>query len=124
MLEDLSPNLKKDQLQELSLFSHVSISEIKKIFNAFLLIILCNYSQGKETYIPNIGTVVFKYNGDKLVKSGNVTKKKADVSVEFEIDNALARMLGQLENGEKLDIVKSMTNSIQNLIERKLDADS
>ena len=121
MLENLNPNLKKESIFELQVLSHVEENKIRKVFNALLYKIMVDHTAGKKTYIPNVGFFSFKWIKDKVVKKNDKMIKKAVVEIDYEVDDYLSLIIGQIQDDEKTDIEKTIKNQIRKSLEIKLD---
>jgi len=121
MFEDLNPNFKKESILQLATIVHMNETEIKKIFNALVYQLFINYINNEEIYIPNIGVIKFKNTGDEIVKRNGKQIKKAVIEIEsFDVDDFLAKILGQYKDGDPTEIDNYMEKKIKNEIELNL----
>ena len=103
------------------LFSHKNESEVKKFFNVLLYKVFLDFTADKSTYIPNLGTFKFNYKGDKIIKVNGTDKKRAVVSVDFEVDPVLAKNIGQFIDDDKSDIEKYLDNYLETCLKMRLN---
>ena len=122
MFENLTSIKKSNLILEMTARSKkADEGEVKKFYNILLYIILCNFSDNKPTYLPNIGYFTFKYKGDNIIKSEGTHKKRAKVEVEFEPDKKFLTYIGQIVDGTTTDIEKYFENNLRNQLESFLN---
>ena len=86
-----------------------------------VLFILNNNTHATGVHIPNVGFFSFKWIKDKVVKKNDKMIKKAVVEIDYEVDDYLSLIIGQIQDDEKTDIEKTIKNQIRKSLEIKLD---
>lgn len=99
----------KDAILSIHLLSGLSIEQTKDFFEAVAVYSLLNYMQGKDTFIPLMGSLKFTYQGDKIRKRG----KQAVVESKFDPCPFFLRNIGQIEDKEESDIELELREKIK-----------
>jgi len=104
----------RDSIKKISLISGVEDFDQYKTFFEFLVIhIILNYLDGNKTYIPYLGSIVFK--GDN---------NTSEVNFEFELSENIKKIINQIKSGDmEIDIKKTIMRMIKNDLSLTIDPD-
>jgi hypothetical protein len=98
----------KEILEKIHLISGVKKDDVTSVLESLTILIVLNYLNNEDTYIPFIGNCSLRYKGDKTVDG----KLEAVVECEFNIDDFLLRNIGQVEDDGVTDAEKILKRRI------------
>jgi len=99
----------KDTIEKLHLISGLSTHDIKTFFESLITLMMLNYMEGYDTYVPHIGRFYYKYEGDVINNKG----KEAKVKLEYEPDKNLLNIIGTAIDGDETLIEKTLRDQIR-----------
>lgn len=100
--------------KKIQLLSKRSKDDVEEISQAYVIQMLFDFLEDKETSIPLIGSFRFTYDGDKIENG----ERKALFVTEFNIDPFLQKVLGQATDGEETDIEKIFKQKLKSQLEK------
>jgi len=112
----LNEEEKKSVTKKLQLLSKHSKADIQEMLEALVIQMMFDYLEGKETYIPLIGSFKFQFKGDEIVDG----TRRAIVRTEFTIDEFLQRVIGQAEDNEETEVEKIFKEKIRQQLTKYL----
>lgn len=114
----MKPNAEsKDTIEKIRLFSGSTYEQSKDFFESLVTYLVYNYLEGNSTYIPFFGSVKVNYEGDIVDAKG----KEAVLSLDFEADSSLKKIIGQIVDGEETEVEKILKKKIRIELEETAD---
>lgn len=104
----------KDTIEKLHLISGLPIKDTRAFFESLITLMMLDYMEGHETYLPHIGRFYFKYEGDNVTNKG----KEAKVKLDYEPDKNLLHIIGSAIDGDETMIEKQLKTQIKNQLMR------
>jgi len=98
----------KEILERIHLISGVKKDDVISVLESLSILIVLNYLNNDDTYIPFIGNCHLEYKGDKVIDG----KAEAVVKCIFSVDDFLLRNIGQIEDGISVDAEKILKRKI------------
>ena len=111
--------MSKDCIEKIRLISGTSYDQTKDFFESLITHVTLNYLEDKETYIPYLGSFKFIYKGDDIDSKG----REAKIEVEFKADNNLKKIIGQIVDGDEIEIEKVLFKKVRYELEDISDPD-
>lgn len=99
----------KDTIEKLHLISGLPLKDTRTFFESLITLMMLDYMEGHDTYLPHIGRFYYKYEGDNVTNKG----KEAKVHLEYEADKNLLNIIGTAIDGDETMIEKSLKNQIK-----------
>jgi len=100
----------RDTIERLHLISGIPLKDTKLLFESLITLMMLDYMEGKDTYLPHIGRFYYKYEGDNITNKG----KEAKVKLEYEPDKNLLNIIGTAIDGDETMIESYLKNQIKN----------
>jgi hypothetical protein len=110
----------RSTIEKIRLISGTTYDQCKEFFESLITHISLNYLEEKETYIPYIGSFKFIYDGDTIDSEG----KEAKIKIEFSADPNLKKIIGQIVDGNEMEIDKMLFKKIRYELEDIADPDA
>lgn len=107
----------KDTVERLHLLSGLGKEDSRNFFESLLTLIILDYLEGEETYLPFIGRVKVHYKGDRY--EGDV--KRAILDIDFQPDDMLIKNIGQIEDGDSSDIEEVFEKRLRNALSERIE---
>lgn len=107
----------KDTIEKIRLISGCNYEASKDFFESLITLIIFNHLEGKETYLPYIGSIKLVYEGDQYIGTG----KEAIVSLEYKPDYNIKKIIGQIVDGEETELRKILNKKFKIELESKLE---
>ena len=112
-----------DNIQKIRNLSGEPEDRIAKIMEALMKLVIQNYSEGERIVIPYFGSLLIKYNGDKITNKG----KEADIDIFFSPSDYIKYNIGKIEDFKNkkikfsdVGIIKETIDSIGPTLKQKL----
>jgi hypothetical protein len=99
----------RDTIEKLHLISGLPLKDTRVFFESLITLMMLDYMEGHNTYLPHIGRFYYKYEGDNVTNRG----KEAKVSLEYEADKNLLNIFGTAIDGEETMIEKTLKEQIK-----------
>lgn len=99
----------KDTIEKLHLISGLPLKDTRTFFESLITLMMLDYMEGHDTYLPHIGRFYYKYEGDDVTNKG----KEARVKLEYEADKNLLNIIGTAIDGEETMIEKTLKDQIK-----------
>lgn len=99
----------KDTIEKLHLISGLPIKDTRSFFESLIILMMLDYMEGHDTYLPHIGKFYYKYEGDDITNKG----KEARVKLEYEPDKNLLNIIGTAIDGNETMIEKTLKDQIK-----------
>ncbi len=99
----------KDTIEKLHLISGLPLKDTRTFFESLITLMMLDYMEGHDTYLPHIGRFYYKYEGDDVTNKG----KEARVRLEYEADKNLLNIIGTAIDGEETMIEKTLKDQIK-----------
>jgi len=90
---------------------------MRQFFESLAFVLISDYVEDEPTNIPFLGEIKIVKSGDTMVEGG----RRVELTLEFDPDESLQKNLGQLEDGEKLDIERVFTTRLRNALSEYSD---
>jgi hypothetical protein len=105
----------KDVINRLHLLTGRSFEDCKEIIEGFFIMAMLNYMDDEDPHmrVPLVGDFEFVYEGDVLKDKG----RQAKVSLKFNPDDFLLRVIGQIEDGAENEIEKYLKQKNASIFE-------
>lgn len=107
----------KDSIEKLHLLSGENKATIQKVFQNLVVLIALNYLEEDTTNIPFIGDIKLSHVSDEKV--GN--RAKAVVEVDFEADDTIIRLIGNISNDGETSVEDLIKNKIRRELTDRID---
>ncbi len=104
----------RDTIEKLHLISGLPLKDTRMLFESLITLMMLDYMEGHDTYLPHIGRFYYKYEGDDVTNRG----KEAKVSLEYEADKNLLNIIGTAIDGEETMIEKTLKDQIRNQLKK------
>lgn len=93
----------KEALEKIHLISGIKKDDVTKVLESVVILLILNYLNGEDMYIPYLGNCRLEYKGDKTVNN----KLEAIVDCQFNVDDFILRNVGQIED-EKIPEIEAI----------------
>ncbi len=107
----------KEFIRRVHLLTGYPESQIKKFFEAFLVVFTVDYLDGESTCLPLFGDIQIKYHGDENTPQG----RKAKIDLDFQPSNFLVRSIGQIEDEEESDLEAHLKEKLIGLLRQRME---
>ena len=104
-------------IEKMHLISEKTHDEIKDMFTNIIMLIIFNFIEGKDSYLPLLGILKIDYLGDKIINS----KREVDLKLNFEPHEYIKKIIGQIVDKEETELHKLLKKKIKNHLVKYLE---
>jgi len=105
----------KKTIKEISLFTGRKEEDVREILTALFIFSAMDYEEGRDTYIPFLGSVHIENKGFQVVEN---QKSEAKLEATFSPDENLIKYVGQVTQKERNIVEDILQQEIQENLER------